>query len=186
VSNRRLRRLRTLPRARGPWALDSGGFSEVSLYGEWRTSPKEYAQLVDRYAEEIGGLEWAAPQDWMCEPWIIEKTGLSVDAHQRRTVRSFLYLRERCGAHIAPVMQGFTLDEYLRCVEMYDRAGVDLTREPVVGLGSVCRRQGTAEAERIITTLASMGLRLHGFGFKLQGIARVGRLLASADSMAWS
>src|SRR5690606_9297298 len=91
-----------------------------------------------------------------------------------------------CRVHIAPVLQGYTLDEYLRCVDLYDRAGVDLTREPVVGLGSVCRRQGTAEAERIIATLASMGLRLHGFGFKLQGLVRVGRLLASADSMAWS
>jgi hypothetical protein len=37
----------------------------------------EYAGLVARYAEEIGGMDWAAPQDWMCEPWIIEKTGLS-------------------------------------------------------------------------------------------------------------
>jgi len=88
--------------------------------------------------------------------------------------------------HIAPVLQGYTLDEYLRCVDLYDRAGVDLTLEPVVGLGSVCRRQGTAEAERIITTLASMGIKLHGFGFKLQGLAKVGRLLVSADSMAWS
>jgi hypothetical protein len=24
------------------WALDSGGFSELSLYGGWRTTPEEY------------------------------------------------------------------------------------------------------------------------------------------------
>jgi len=28
-------RLAKLPRAREPWALDSGGFSELSLHGEW-------------------------------------------------------------------------------------------------------------------------------------------------------
>jgi hypothetical protein len=30
------------------------------------------------------------------------------------------------------------------------------------------------------------GLRLHLFGFKLRGLARVGHLAASSDSLAWS
>ena len=36
---------------------------------------------------------WAAPQDWMCEPAIIAKTGLAVVEHQRRTVTNFLELQ---------------------------------------------------------------------------------------------
>lgn len=43
VSARRLRDYRTLHRATCPWALDSGGFSELSMYGAWQTSPRQYA-----------------------------------------------------------------------------------------------------------------------------------------------
>lgn len=43
ISHRRLARLkRTLPVAIAPWALDSGGFSELSLHGGWKTTPSEY------------------------------------------------------------------------------------------------------------------------------------------------
>lgn len=187
VSNRRLMRLRQLPRARGRWALDSGGFSEISLYGEWRTAPADYTAAVQRYATEIGGLDWAAIQDWMCEPVMLRRTGLSVRLHQERTIRSYLELMSRA-PHLpwAPVLQGWLLADYLRHVEMYQRAGVCLAGLPRVGLGSVCRRQATGDAEVIVDELASLGIALHGFGFKLQGLARVSGKLASSDSMAWS
>ena len=54
VSTRRLQRLRRLPSAVGPWALDSGGFTELSMFGEWQTSPAQYAAHVRRYAAEVG------------------------------------------------------------------------------------------------------------------------------------
>lgn len=60
ISHRRLSGRRSLPRAAHGWALDSGGFSELSLYGEWRTTPEEYVTAVRRYDTEIGRLEWAA------------------------------------------------------------------------------------------------------------------------------
>ena len=54
-------------------------------------------------------------------------------------------------------------------------------------VGSICRRQGTWEAGLILQALHESGLtRLHGFGFKLQGLIEHGYLLTSADSMAWS
>ncbi|MFC4611496.1 hypothetical protein ACFO9E_27445 [Streptomyces maoxianensis] len=72
------------------------------------------------------------------------------------------------------------------CVRLHERVGVDLRAEPVVGIGSVCRRQATSEAAAIVTTLAAHGIRLHGFGFKTQGLGICGGSLASADSLAWS
>ncbi|HEU5423452.1 MAG TPA: hypothetical protein VFU72_07940, partial [Nitrolancea sp.] len=87
VSEMRLRKRRRLPEARTVWALDSGGFSQLFLHGDWpQGSERVYVEHVRRYVTEIGRLEWAAPQDWMCEPQMIEKTGLSVAEHQRRTV----------------------------------------------------------------------------------------------------
>jgi hypothetical protein len=184
VSHRRLVNRKTLPRARGQWALDSGGFTELNMFGRWETTPSEYVEAVQRYEAEIGNLAWAAPMDWMCEPTVIAKTGLSVREHQDRTVANYLDLRDH--GPFVPVLQGQALGDYEVCIGLYESAGVDLSAEPVIGLGTVCRRQNAPEIARIVDTLASTGLRLHGFGMKSAGLARVGHLLASADSMAWS
>lgn len=184
VSHRRLARRRSMPRAIGPWALDSGGFTELSLHGAWRTTQEEYVEAVLRYRDEVGNLAWAAPMDWMCEPIMLATTGLSVREHQERTVTNYLDLRN-LGPFI-PVLQGWSLDDYLRCLELYAEAGVDLAALPLVGIGSVCRRQHTAEIGAIVGELSGRGLRLHGFGVKKTGLAQYGEGLASADSMAWS
>ena len=185
VSHRSLGRYKTLPRAVGSWALDSGGFTELSMHGRWTLPAAEYARAVLRYRDEIGGLAWASPQDWMCEPQMLAATGLTVDEHQRRTVESVMELRV-LGAPVIPVLQGWTSGDYYEHVEDYERAGIDLAREPIVGVGTVCRRQNTLTASVLMCGLASMGLRLHGFGFKATGLRMSAGHLASADSLAWS
>ena len=65
-SHRQLARRRSMPPASCRWALDSGGFTELSLHGRWVTSAEEYATAAASYAERIGNLDFAAPQDWMC------------------------------------------------------------------------------------------------------------------------
>jgi hypothetical protein len=186
VSHRRLSRTARLPVARTRWALDSGGFSELSLFGAWRTTPARYAAAILRYRDEIGALDWAAPQDWMCEPWIVAKTGRTVAEHQRATVASVVDLRGRVGSLVVPVLQGWRLADYVACAELYRAEGFDLTAEPVIGLGSVCRRQGTGAIAAIVSELAGYGFALHGFGVKTRGLGRYSAQLASADSMAWS
>lgn len=188
ISMNRFDRLKRFPVSVNSWSLDSGGFTELSQHGGWRSSAKEYAVKVRRVFEEVGMLQWASPQDWMCEPFIVAKTGLSVQEHQKRTVQNFLDLRGLdTGAHIIPVVQGYSVDEYIEHVEMYRREGVDLKSEKLVGVGSVCRRQAEGEAGAILLSLHAAGVRrLHGFGFKVDGIRRFGELLVSADSMAWS
>jgi hypothetical protein len=175
------------PRALGPWALDSGGFTELSLYGDWQTTPAEYVAEVRRWRDEVGQLRWAAIQDWMCEPFILEKTGGCVASHQRRTVQSYLELSALAPElPWLPVVQGWGPADYLRHADQYGRVGVDLASLPAVGLGSVCRRQHTEGAEDIIRELHGRGIKPHAFGFKLSGLRRSARYLASADSMAWS
>jgi len=188
VSRNRLARRKKLFEARGRWALDSGGFTELSQHGTWRIDAKTYAGEVSRYSREIGNLDWAAPQDWMCEPWIVEKTGLSVTIHQQKTVENFIELRSLdTHTHIIPVLQGWAVDDYRRHVEMYAAYGVDLCNEKTVGVGSVCRRQNEGEAGEILRAIREMGVQnLHGFGFKKAGIRKFSMLLQSADSLAWS
>jgi hypothetical protein len=187
VSHRQLARRKSLRPATCRWALDSGGFTEISMHGRWITAADDYAAAVARYASQAGRLDWAAPMDWMCEPFMIERTGLSVTEHQHRTVASYLELRQLAPAlPFIPVLQGWRLGDYLACADLYQAAGVDLAALPVVGLGSVCRRQSTAEIAAIVAALAGRGLGLHGFGVKTGGLHLYGHQLASADSMAWS
>ncbi|MFI1095132.1 hypothetical protein [Streptomyces sp. NPDC020917] len=188
---------RTIPRAIGRYAVDSGGFTILQRHGTWTIPPHDYVRDLRRIRDEVGPFDWAAPQDWMCEPIMIHGgtaggqhfvgTHLSVAEHQRRTVANYLELRALApDLPIIPVVQGWEIPDYERCIALYERAGIDLTAEPVVGLGSVCRRQSTHQGAAIVTTLAGHGLKLHGFGFKTLGLQRVGHLMASADSLAWS
>lgn len=187
VSHRRLHKRRSLPRAVCDWALDSGGFTELNLYGEWKISRYDYIAAVRRYSEEIGRLMWAAPQDWMCEPAVLAKTGFTVADHQMLTVHNFLDLRDEAPElPFIPVLQGWTLGDYLACVDRYAANGVDLTNEPLVGIGSVCRRQDTTEIDVVVSAVAALGIRLHGFGVKTLGLAKYAPSLVSADSLAWS
>jgi hypothetical protein len=188
VSHTRLRTRRNLPRAVARWALDSGGFTELSRHGRWTITPAAYATAVRRYRDEIGGLDWAAPQDWMCEPEQLDNTGLTVAEHQRRTVDNYLELRAIApDLPIIPVVQGWTVGSYRRCVELYAAAGVDLRAESVVGIGSVCRRTNPVTVALIVDELRALGLSgLHGFGVKSDALALVAGQLSSADSQAWS
>lgn len=187
VSHRRLRARRTIPGGTGPVIIDSGGFSELSLYGWWMTSEQVYGAAIARYVENVGTIAWAAPQDWMCEPWIIAKTGLSVYQHQARTVGNYLRLTSDWpGLPFIPVLQGWTIKDYWDCADLYEQAGVRLADQPVVGAGSVCRRQDTMFAETLFRELYQAGLSCHGFGVKTTGLARYSRYLTSADSLAWS
>jgi hypothetical protein len=187
VSHSTLRGRRTLPRARGRWALDSGGFSELAKHGRWTVSAASYAASVQRYQREIGGLDFAAQQDWMCEPFMLAKTGLTVAEHQRRTIANYLELRELAPeVPWMPVLQGWAPADYFAHLAAYRAAGVELAELPIVGVGSICRRQHTGPIQRMLAELSALGVRLHGFGLKLSGFRACSHVLTSADSMAWS
>lgn len=171
------------------WIMDSGAFTEISTHGHYRSSVAEYAQQINRWFYPGSGLVAAVAQDWMCEPHIIRKTGLSVEEHQRRTVERYddlLALVESC--YVIPVLQGYVVADYLRHLEMY---GDRLAPGAYVGVGSACKRNtDISSIEAILAAIkeARPDLRLHGFGLKLTALssAAVRGLLESADSMAWS
>jgi hypothetical protein len=198
ISRRRLANYRTLPAAATNFALDSGGFTELQMHGRWTITTSEYVAEVERYRAHYGKrLRWVAPQDWMCEPIVLAGgragrgivfagTGLTVEEHQRRTVKNFIELRKLLGDLVVPVLQGFKTQDYWRCQQLYKDHRVNLLDYETVGVGTVCRRQSTNEATQIMSTLAIDGLRLHGFGFKKAGLANCQSFMASADSTAWS
>ena len=187
---------KTFQLANVAWALDSGAFTELKDHGLWRMDAVEYAELVNRYDYYIGRLEWVSPQDWMCEPIVIHGgrskaglfvgTKLNVETHQYKTVENFLQLQELCSVKVIPVLQGYTIDEYFRCIRIYEKFGVDLTEYDTVGLGSVCRRQADDEIAELIDEIYQTGINMHAFGVKEGGLIKSIDKLVSADSLTWS
>jgi hypothetical protein len=198
ISRVRLAGRKTLPRAVCPVLLDSGGFSilskqqQVEVFADWDLTPRQFIGQVRRICEEMGNIDAVAPMDWMCEPPIIANTGLTVTEHLKRSVGSFLELRWLApDLKIFPVLQGdasLNPDDHLRCADMYERAGVDLTAEPLVGVGSICRLQRT---DQIIDLFAALyrrygdSVRWHGFGVKTTGLGACAPGIPSADSLGW-
>lgn len=195
--NRLIPRKAPLNEPQAGWIMDSGAFTELSGHGRYRLPAAEYARHAARWV--TWKLLAIVAQDYMCEPFILRKTGLTLADHQRLTIERYDELtvaweaeRQARGATdwppIMPVLQGWTVDDYLRHLDAY---GDRLRPGMWVGVGSVCKRQGNVAT--IVAILSAIkarrpDLRLHGFGVKLTALRdpRVRKLLATADSMAWS
>lgn len=84
-----------------------------------------------RYGDEIGQLDWAAPQDWMCEPFIAAKTSLSVRRHLSRTVAGYLGLKELApDLPIVPASRAGNWPITWNVQPLYEAAGVTWRRRP--------------------------------------------------------
>jgi hypothetical protein len=169
------------------WILDSGAFSEISIYGHYRFPVIKYARQVNRWAK-CGNMELAVTQDYMCEPFIIKRTGLDVKTHQQLTIGRYDELMLLTDVPIMPVLQGYEPEEYLQHLDMY---GERLKVGARVGVGSVCKRN--SKPKQIATILEVIkckrpDLKLHGFGLKTTALINnyICSLLYSADSLAWS
>lgn len=170
------------------WILDSGAFREIEQYGGYRHEPSEYAAEVNRIAAINPGLRTAVSQDWMCEPFMLAKTGLTIANHQRLTIERYDALLPLVTVYLMPVLQGYSLPSYLDHIDQY---GDRLMPGMLVGVGSICKRNtDVRQIEAILSAIKRRrpDLRLHGFGIKRTALGSgvVRECLHSADSMAWS
>jgi hypothetical protein len=185
----------------GEVLVDSGSFKELELFGAYRHSVDEYAdELYRLHTTGVVRIIAAVAQDYMCEAFMLERTGLTILDHQRLTIERYDALvtalcnrfrvnhPDQLPFPVMPVLQGYAPADYARHVAMY---GDRLTQGMWVGVGSVCKRNGAPE--RIVEVLWEIhrlrpDLRLHGFGVKRTALLHAGvrDMLATADSMAWS
>ena len=173
----------------GDWIMDSGAFTQILTHGGYPHPPSVYAAEIKRWADN-GNLLAAVSQDYMCEPFMLEKTGMTVADHQRLTVERYddLIACDTGGIYIMPVLQGYEPTDYVDHLRQY---GDRLARSAWVGVGSVCKRQGDVHKSiEVLATIKAVrpDLRLHGFGVKTTALANgiIRELLHTADSMAWS
>lgn len=170
------------------WILDSGAFTSVTKHGGYHEPISAYAEQVERWSR-CGELVAAVSQDWMCEPFVVEITGKSVEEHQALTIVRYCELQRLVTTtYVMPVLQGYEPEQYITHLRSYGRL---IPPGSWVGVGSVCKRNASPDAIAAVLLAIKQtrpDLRLHGFGVKLTSLAdpRVRSLLHSADSMAWS
>ncbi len=188
ISVHRIRNRRG-PFAVGDWIMDSGAFSTIKMHGGYPRPVSEYAAQVKRWSGN-GNLLAAVAQDYMCEPVMLERTGLTIADHQRMTVERYdALLREDCGGvYIMPVLQGYAPADYADHLRQY---GERLAPGAWVGVGSVCKRNANPRSIRAVLDAINNerpDLRLHGFGLKITALrdGYIRERFATADSMAWS
>jgi hypothetical protein len=171
-----------------PWIMDSGAFTTIAKHGGYPEPVDVYAAHIRRWAEP--NLIAAVAQDYMCEPVMLVKTGLTIADHQRLTIERYdaLVALDTGGVAIMPVLQGYDPLDYVAHVRAY---GSRLALGAYVGVGSVCKRNGDPGAVLAVLNAIKAerpDLQLHAFGLKISSlrVAEIRELLASADSIAWS
>lgn len=164
--------------------LDSGGFSLLNQYGRYPFSIVNFANLVAQMKPHF-----YATMDYPCEPEISRSLGLMTNKERiEKTVENAMALTEyedQLSGQMIPVIQGYTLDEYISCLELYAKAK---TIRDYMAVGSMCRRINTAELNELIPGIyyaaRRFGVkRLHYFGLKLSlDLLPLARYIYSRDS----
>jgi hypothetical protein len=164
--------------------LDCGGFTMLNQYSEYPFSTINLANLIAYLRPDF-----YVPKDYPCEPQISRSLGL-MNNHERieATIKNAAELAEWEGqlrGTMIPVIQGYSLEEYLYCLDLYDQAG--LIRD-YMAVGSMCRRVNDDELGWLIPGIYYAAQRLgcsklHFFGLKLSASLEIyDEMIYSRDS----
>jgi hypothetical protein len=130
--------------------------------------------------------------DFMCEPFVLKKTGGTVKEHQQKSIDNQIKIideikKRDIKGEFAGVIQGWTIPDYLQHIDMLKAQGLIL---PKMGIGSICRRNARTKIIEVIQTIKNElpNTRFHGFGVKYDILREplIHDCLETADSMAWS
>jgi hypothetical protein len=161
-----------MPGTHGRW-LDCGGYTVLNRYGDYPWSAAAYANLV-----AILRPDYYATMDYPCEPDITRALRLATNEERiQATVANAAAFAQEYepmidGPQLVPVIQGWTLDEYLYCLHLYQEA--DMIRE-YMAVGSMCTRSNDEQLKEIVPALYEAArragvFRLHFFGFKMSSV----------------
>lgn len=177
------------------WILDSGAFTCLSTTGT-QMCIAEYVKLIE-YWHKHGNLLAVVTQDYMCGPFMLEYTRLTVEVHQRLTIYRYDAIKKLLdargiGVYLMPVLQGQKPEDYVAHIQQY---GDRLKSGMWIGLGSVQAlndKPRTLEAILIAVhkefkARGIKDIRLHGFGLKETAVKNplVDALIHTTDSMSW-
>jgi hypothetical protein len=166
--------------------LDGGGFTILNKFGRYPWSVGNYANLVAL----LKPMHWAT-LDFPCEPDITRALGLMTNADRiTQTVtlaQECAYYEDMLPGVMVPVIQGYTLNEYKACIDLYHER--NLIRD-YMAVGSMCRRISDHDLHILIPGIteyawAAGAQRLHYFGLKVdRSLLDLSEFIYSRDSAA--
>ncbi len=187
-SLRRLKKRKSpVPFNNHDWVMDSGAFSEININGKYTFTPEEYLKYIELHQPRL-----FFNMDYMCEPFVLEKTGLTIRQHQEKTIENQIKITDllknyNIKGEFAGCIQGWNIDDYLHHIDMLKSQGL-ITEK--MGVGSVCRRNSKKDIIEILQAVKQElpNTKLHGFGVKTDILKEriIYDYLDSCDSMAWS
>lgn len=157
--------------------LDSGGFTEIFRFGKYTFSSSEYVDFINKHQ-----IDYFATMDYPCEPIVLQKTGKTINEHITLTIESNLDLMDT--PKVVPVIQGYSVDDYLYCADLIKDYGC---QKPFMAVGTLCKRTKVSDAVAILSAIKSEfpNSDLHAFGLKKNFLQKVKDLIYSSDSIAW-
>jgi hypothetical protein len=162
----------------GEMILDSGGFTEIFRFGGYTFSSAEYYNYVVDHPYLFG----FATMDYPCELVVLQKTGMTIKQHIILTVESNLELMNL--EKVIPVIQGYTVDDYLYCCDLMNDYGC---QKKLMAIGTMCKRTKVADVIEILSAIRGEfpGSEFHAFGLKKNFLPKVKDMIYSSDSIAW-
>lgn len=169
--------------------IDSGGAPESIIKNNgYNRSDIEYLHFV-----RVVKADYFVLRDYPCEPQVLRKFNVTVKDQIHRTLDHHLklielYERSEVKATPIPVIQGWEVEDFLYCVDMFKEHG--LLNFDYIAIGSTCRRHQVKQTQKIILAVREAvprKIKLHAFGVKLSVLDHkaVWDALYSADSSAW-
>lgn len=153
-------------------------FDSMSQFYPWTV--EEYHEWLSQY-----DFNWAAAMDYACEE--VYDPMHSVEEKIQKTVENTeRHFELGPDYNLLPVLQGRSVDDYVKCYNMLKESSVDIPLTHV-GLGTVCRISSSKEivrTEREIRERCDDIEYIHGFGVKINAY-KLGATFESADSQAW-
>ena len=167
--------------------IDSGGFPSSFIYNGYNKSDREYLFFVKSVKADYFVL-----RDYPCESQILKKYNVTVRDQIHRTLEHHLKLLELyentdISAEPISVIQGWEIQDYLYCIDIFREHGLILD---YTAIGSTCRRHRIKQTQKVILAVKDSlprKVKLHAFGVKLSVLndKAVWEALYSADSSAW-
>ena len=169
--------------------VDCGGFYN-SLAGNYKTSDTEYLEYVKSVNADFFAL-----RDYTCEKEVCKRLKTTTKEQIKKTFEHHLRMLEYlddflldCNGKKAiavPVLQGYELEDYLYCLDLYREAGLI---NSYMAIGTLCRRNATREITKIVGKLREElpdWVMIHAFGVKIPTLKRIWNLCDSIDTGAW-
>jgi len=169
--------------------LDSGAFGIISRTKASELMSERYRLAYRNFICQFGFcFDWVASLDFPCER--TAQYGLSVPDRIRRTVEESashldwlkqLDMRDKA----VSVIQGFSPEDYLACVDQHRQTG-SLTR--LMAVGSLCIEKTRERVMRVLRAVREAlpgWVRLHAFGLSMKFLLEARPLIDSTDSHAW-